>query len=57
MQYWPTRGPADQVIKDWIEEPANRYLEAELRGIRRTLYADAPNAATTHRHDYLHARS
>jgi phosphoglucomutase len=51
----PNGGPADQEITDWIEAAANRYLEAELRGVRRLSYADALHAATTHRHDYLHA--
>jgi phosphoglucomutase len=51
----PNGGPADQKITDWIEAAANRYLEAELRGIRRILHTDALHAATTHRHDYLHA--
>ncbi len=51
----PNGGPADQEITDWIEAAANRYLEAELRGVRRLPYTDALRAATTHRHDYLHA--
>jgi phosphoglucomutase len=51
----PNGGPADQGITDWIEAASNRYLEAELRGIRRISYADALHASTTHRHDYLHA--
>jgi phosphoglucomutase len=49
----PNGGPADQTITGWIEAAANRYLEAQLRGIRRILYADALHAVTTHRHDYL----
>jgi len=51
----PNGGPADQKITDWIEAAANRYLEAELRGIKRISYAKALHAATTHRHDYLAA--
>jgi phosphoglucomutase len=51
----PNGGPAEQEITDWIEAAANRYLEAGLRGVRRLSYAVALNAATTHRHDYLHA--
>jgi phosphoglucomutase len=51
----PNGGPADQEITDWIEAAANRYLEAELRGVKRFSYTDALHAATTHRHDYLHA--
>ena len=51
----PNGGPAEQKITDWIEAAANRYLEAGLRGVRRLSYAVALHAATTHRHDYLHA--
>jgi len=51
----PNGGPADQTSTDWIEAAANRYLEAELRGIRRISYTAALHAATTQRHDYLHA--
>ena len=47
----PNGGPADQEITDGIEAAANRYLEAELRGVRRISYAKALHAATTHRHD------
>ena len=51
----PNGGPADQEITDGIEAAANRYLEAEVRGVRRISYAKALHAATTHRHDYLAA--
>jgi phosphoglucomutase len=51
----PNGGPADQKITDWIEAAANRYLEAELRGIKRISYAKALHAGTTHRHGYLAA--
>ena len=51
----PNGGPADQKITDWIEAAANGYLEAKLRGIKRTLRAKALHAPTTHRHDYLTA--
>ena len=51
----PNGGPADQEITDGIEAAANRYLEAELRGVPRISYAKALHAATTHRHDYLAA--
>jgi phosphoglucomutase len=51
----PNGGPADQAITDGIEAAANRYLEAELRGVRRMSYAQALHAGTTHRHDYLAA--
>jgi phosphoglucomutase len=51
----PNGGPAAQEITDWIEASANQYLEAGSRGIRRSSSIDALHAATTHRHDYLHA--
>ena len=51
----PTGGPASQSITDWIEASANRYLEAKLQGVKRSLHAAALKAATTHRHDYLTA--
>ena len=51
----PNGGPADQEITDGIEAAANRYLEAEVRGVRRISYFKALHAATTHRHDYLAA--
>jgi phosphoglucomutase len=51
----PNGGPADQGITDAIETAANRYLEAGLRGVKRISYTNALHAATTHRHDYLHA--
>jgi len=55
-KYNPSNGgPADQKITDWIETAANRYLESELRGIRRIAYSKALHAGTTHRHDYLAA--
>ena len=52
-KYNPSNGgPADQKITDWIEAAANRYLETDLRGIKRISYTQALNAETTHRHDY-----
>jgi phosphoglucomutase len=55
-KYNPTNGgPADQEITDGIEAAANRYLEAELQGIRRIPYTKALHAETTHRRDYLSA--
>jgi len=51
----PNGGPADEEITDWIEAAANRYLEADLRGIRRISYTKALHARTTHRRDYLAA--
>jgi phosphoglucomutase len=51
----PNGGPAEEKITDWIEAAANRYLEADLGGIKRMLRAKALHAPTTHRHDYLAA--
>jgi phosphoglucomutase len=48
-----TGGPADKEITSWIETKANEYLANGLRGVRRTPYAGALRAATTHRHDYV----
>ncbi len=49
----PNGGPADSDATKWIETAANRLMEDRLRDIRRTFYANALKAATTHRHDYL----
>jgi phosphoglucomutase len=49
----PTGGPADTGITDWIGAKANQLLEGGLREVRRTDYATALRAGTTHRRDYL----
>ncbi len=51
----PNGGPAEPEVTDWIEKKANEFLEASLRGVRRTLFEKALGAPTTHRHDYLNA--
>ncbi len=51
----PHGGPAGQGVTDWIEACANRYLSAGLKGVKRRPIGVAIRAATTHRHDYLHA--
>ncbi len=51
----PNGGPAGQDVTDWIEAAANRYLDADLKGVKRMLHANALNVETTHRHDYLSA--
>ena len=51
----PNGGPADRKITAWIEATANRYLEAQLLGIKRTAYTKALRAGTTYRHDYVAA--
>jgi phosphoglucomutase len=51
----PNGGPADNVITDWIEAKANALLETRLKRVKRIPHEQALRAATTHRHDYLHA--
>lgn len=51
----PSGGPAGTDVTGWIESRANRFLERELRGVKRILYSRALSATTTHRHDYLNA--
>ena len=51
----PHGGPAGQEVTCWIEAEANRLLEAQLEGDKRTTHARALRAATTHRHDFLNA--
>ena len=51
----PNGGPAGPEVTRWIGQEANRFLEAGLRGVRRTPYEKALRASTTHRHDYLNA--
>ena len=51
----PHGGPAGQEIANWIGAEANRLLEARLEGLRRIPYAQALQADTTHRHDFLTA--
>ena len=51
----PNGGPADTTATGWIEEKANAFLEARLKGVKRIPYEQALRASTTHRHDYLTA--
>ena len=54
FKYNPTNGgPADSDITRWIENRANQLLADGLKDVRRISYAQALQAATTHRHDYL----
>ncbi len=48
-------GPADTVATNWIQNQANKFLGARLRGVKRLPLAKALRAATTRRHDYLTA--
>ena len=49
----PNGGPADTDATKWIENEANRLMEAELTGVYRVSYEAALKATTTHRHDYI----
>jgi len=49
----PHGGPADTHATKWIENRANEMLAAGLGEVRRSLYAHALAASTTHRHDYV----
>ncbi len=51
----PHGGPAGDDVTRWIEAVANHFLETRLEGVRRMSHAKALHAATTHRHDFLHA--
>ncbi|GAB4059581.1 phosphoglucomutase (alpha-D-glucose-1,6-bisphosphate-dependent) [Uliginosibacterium sediminicola] len=54
FKYNPTNGgPADTDVTKWIENAANDYLKAGLKGVARVTLAQALQAATTHRHDYI----
>jgi phosphoglucomutase len=49
----PHGGPADSSVTSWIESKANDFLEHNLEGVKRTLFAKALRAPTTHKHDFL----
>ena len=51
----PHGGPASGEVTQWIEAAANRFLEAQLRGVLRMPRAKALAAATTHRYDFVNA--
>ncbi|MCL4745868.1 MAG: phosphoglucomutase (alpha-D-glucose-1,6-bisphosphate-dependent) [Burkholderiaceae bacterium] len=51
----PHGGPAGAAVTARIEAAANVFLEARLHGVQRMPHAQALQAATTHRHDYLSA--
>jgi phosphoglucomutase len=54
FKYNPTNGgPADSDITKWIEKRANDLLRPGAPGIKRTPYATALRAATTHAHDFV----
>jgi phosphoglucomutase len=49
----PHGGPAAEDVTKGVQDAANRYLERDLEGVRRTTLARALAASTTRRHDYL----
>jgi phosphoglucomutase len=54
FKYNPTNGgPADTDITKWIENRANDLLRPGASGIKRTPYAAARRAPTTHSHDFV----
>mgnify|MGYP000207784599 CR=1 FL=1 len=54
FKYNPTNGgPAGSDVTGWIQDEANRLLECDLKGVRRTSLAKARAADTTRTHDYL----
>jgi phosphoglucomutase len=54
FKYNPTHGgPADTDVTKDVEARANRYLEEDLRGVKRIGVRAAWNAETTRKHDYV----
>ncbi len=51
----PHGGPADTQVTKWIEDRANTLVTNPLRDCKRLPIAQARQAPTTHRHDYIGA--
>lgn len=51
----PHGGPAGQTVTDRIQDAANRYLEAGLKGVKRMPLRTARAMDTVYRYDYLTA--
>jgi phosphoglucomutase len=49
----PNGGPADTDITKWIETKANELLAGGWRTVPRVSFAQALNAPTTHRYDFI----
>jgi phosphoglucomutase len=49
----PDGGPADTDVTGWIQNRANDLLRGGNRDVRRTIFASAIKAATTHQQDFL----
>src|SRR5437868_5220653 len=51
----PSGGPADSATTKWIQDRANALIASGLKDVKRIPFARARSAATTHRHDFMHA--
>jgi phosphoglucomutase len=51
----PSGGPADSATTKWIQDKANEFIAAGLKGVKRIPFARAKSAPTTHRHNYMDA--
>ena len=51
----PHGGPADTDVTGWIQDEANRLLDANLDGVLRVPYSHARRADTVHPRDYVRA--
>jgi phosphoglucomutase len=49
----PNGGPADTDVTRWVEDRANEYLRAGNAGIKRTSFAKALQAPSTHQEDFI----
>jgi phosphoglucomutase len=50
----PDGGPADTEVTGWIQNRANDLLRSGNHDVKRTIFALAIKAATTHQQDFLH---
>jgi phosphoglucomutase len=54
FKYNPTNGgPADTDVTKWVQDRANELLRGNNIAVRRTPFASAIKAATTHEEDYI----
>jgi phosphoglucomutase len=49
----PNGGPADTDVTDWVQNRANELLRGHNAGVKRTPFAAALKAGTTHVHDFV----
>ena len=49
----PNGGPADLDVTEWVQNRANELLRAKNAGVKRTPYATALRADTTHQDDFM----